>query len=78
MPFFLACLQCNWREGLSNLTDRGSGSVPFAWREGLSNLTDRGSGSVPFAWREGLAGHSVQVARGKALSVDRSWCGEAS
>ncbi len=35
MPFSLG-LQCNWREGLTILTERGSGSVPFTWREGLA------------------------------------------
>ncbi len=25
-----------WREGLTNCTERGSGSVKFAWREGLA------------------------------------------
>ncbi len=33
---FFFCLQCNWREGLTILTERGSGSVPFAWRERLA------------------------------------------
>ena len=26
----------DWMEGLTNLTERGSGSIPFAWREGLA------------------------------------------
>ncbi len=30
------CMPCNWRDGLTNLTESGSGSVPFAWREGLA------------------------------------------
>ena len=29
-------LQCNWREGLTIIMERGSGSVPLAWREGLA------------------------------------------
>ncbi len=33
---FFFGLQCNWREGLTILTERGSGSVPVAWREGLA------------------------------------------
>ena len=33
MLFFLVG---TWREGLTNCTERGSGSVPVAWREGLA------------------------------------------
>ncbi len=38
MPFFLfgCAAMHDWRKGMTNLTERGTGSVPFAWREGLA------------------------------------------
>ena len=33
MPFFCS-VHINWREGLTILMERGSGSVPIAWRGG--------------------------------------------
>ncbi len=43
-----------WREGLTNLTERGSGTVLFAWE------LEGGAG----------CSYYVQAGRGKALSVD--------